>query len=145
MSVMARTTRYTDGKLPNHGKKCEDRCSHFVKKRWNRLLLFLNERYDFRLSILSRFKTPPWKFGPDIGLARKWVEKVSTSTSSFLLDKKWSWQQLIPNIFSDYDSGIINGPIQVDSDVKTVSSRAEGHQKQHFWSWKWRKMVEINR
>ena len=28
-----RTTRYTDGKLPNHGKKCEDRCSHFVKKR----------------------------------------------------------------------------------------------------------------
>ena len=30
-SLLSRTTRYTDVELPNHGKKCEDRCSHFLK------------------------------------------------------------------------------------------------------------------
>ena len=48
-------------------------------------------------------------------------------------DANFKEKQLIPNIFSDYESSIISVPIQVDSDVKTVSSRAEGHQKLHFW------------
>ena len=45
----ARTTRITNVKRANHGKKCEDRCSHFRKNAWNRLRFFLNDRYVLHL------------------------------------------------------------------------------------------------
>ena len=53
--VVPRTTRYTDEKLPNHGKKSEDRCSHFLKNWWNSLLPFLNERLYYSATDICYF------------------------------------------------------------------------------------------
>ena len=69
-SVWSRTTRITDGKLPNHGKKWEDRCSHFCWNWWNHLVSFLNERCTIQLSIHVKFEIWPLEFGLKTGFFR---------------------------------------------------------------------------
>ena len=96
--IISRTTRYTDGKLPYHGKKWEDRCSHFRCSWWNRLVSFLNERWTIQLLTHIKFEIQTSNFGPKIGLARREVGNLLISISYLKGYAIWSKRPTVPYI-----------------------------------------------
>ena len=85
----ARTTRITDVKRANHGKKCEDRCSHFRKNAWNRLRFFLNDRYVLRLISPEKFFSSQGANCPEIGHDRACLLFLKTWTTPIFVHLKY--------------------------------------------------------
>jgi len=85
----ARTTRITDGKLQYHGKKCEDRCSHFRKNAWNRLRFFLKDRYVLHLISPEKIFSSQGTDCPEIGHDRARLLFLKTWTTPIFVHLKY--------------------------------------------------------
>ena len=84
-----RTTRITDGKLQYHGKKCEDRCSHFRKNAWNRLRFFLKDRYVLHLISPEKIFSSQGTDCPEIGRDRACLLFLKTWTTPIFVHLKY--------------------------------------------------------
>ena len=117
---MPRTTRITDGKLPNQCRKWEDRGSHFGCSWWSRLIVFINERWTIQLSIHIKFEIEISKFWPNFGLARREVRNLPKSTS-FL----WVYDFWLKRVVVYYITMNISCTVMTDNKLGNISSLHE--------------------
>ena len=87
--VQPGTTRITDMKLQYHGKKKEDRCSHFRKNAWNRLRFFLNDRYVLHLISPEKIFSSQGTDCPEIGHDRARLLFLKTWTTPIFVHLKY--------------------------------------------------------
>ena len=87
---------YATVKLPNHGKKSEDRCSHLNNNWWYWILFSLKERYSLQLLVYKKSLTWTWNFLPKTSRVGRKVENqlwpagwTPSSDQKYLIYTPW--------------------------------------------------------
>ena len=119
--ALSRTTRITDGKLQYHGKKSEDRCSHFRKNAWNRLRFFLNDRYVLHLISPEKIFSSQGTDCPEIGHDRARLLFLKTWTTPIFVHLKYIRLHSTLKLLMFYDGGRIVLTISIiGNDINTL-------------------------